>query len=188
MQQQQQSQYPLKRGQQKDDGNSSGLTAAGSVVSVGSTSLQRRKRLRHSLAQIYKHVARQLNASDMGGRPLYQDDQIMSQLISYVRETRTFLAESGVIWEWEHQPLRTQFCGLVEALYYFLSSPSHQAVLPKAARRFTHETRSGLYQLFERWCGIGRYSESTREIEQRMVNSALDSVKDVLEKTAMAGV
>ncbi|ORX65828.1 hypothetical protein DL89DRAFT_92637 [Linderina pennispora] len=122
-------------------------------TAAGSTSVQRRKRLRHSLAQLYKHVARQLAARDTSGRALFQDDLVISQLIAYVRETRTFLTDANAVSEPEHQGLRMQFCGLVEALYYFLSEPATQPLLPKAARRFTHETRRGLYQLCERWCG-----------------------------------
>ncbi|KAJ1987637.1 Cell morphogenesis protein PAG1 [Coemansia umbellata] len=169
----------------------------------GTASQIRRKRLRLSLAQIYKHVSRQLDLMDHHGHALYHDEQIMSQLISYIRETKTFLSESPVQSEWEHQPLRIHFCGLVEALYYYISSAKSAALhstahagskkggssgLIKASSRFTHETRNGLYQLFERWCCLGRYSEISKDTQSRMIGQALDQLKGTEERAYLASV
>ncbi|KAJ2359295.1 Cell morphogenesis protein PAG1 [Coemansia sp. RSA 2618] len=180
---------------------------AGGVGSASNTAVhtQRRRRrlLRLSLAQIYKQVSRQLDALDHHGRPLWQDEQIMAQLVAYIRETRTFLSESAVQWEWEHQPLRAHFCGLIEGLYYYISSEAYVGESAsadthtsksagrrahKASSMFTHETRNGLYQLFGRWCSLGRHAEAGREAQARMIGSAVDHIKDAGERevTAMA--
>ncbi|KAJ2878617.1 Cell morphogenesis protein PAG1, partial [Coemansia asiatica] len=164
----------------------------------GSMSQMRRRRLRLSLAQIFRQVARQLSAQDQHGHSLYLDEQLVAQLISYVRETKTFLSESSVQWEWEHQSLRIHFCGLVEALYYFISfveaplvwafeKPMRSVVgTTRATKKFTHETRNGLYQLFERWCSLGRFAESSRETQQRLIALALEQTKDTNERSYLA--
>ncbi|KAJ2498637.1 Cell morphogenesis protein PAG1 [Coemansia sp. RSA 1972] len=173
---------------------------AGGVGSTLAVQVQRRRRrlLRLSLAQIYKQVSRQLDASDHNGRALWQDEQTMAQLVAYVRETKTFLSESSVQWEWEHQPLRAHFCGLVEGLYYFISSDVYaepvgtDSAVKNSARRphtassmFTPETRNGLYQLFGRWCSLGRHAEAGREAQMRMIGMAVDQIKDSGERGAM---
>ncbi|KAJ2080522.1 Cell morphogenesis protein PAG1 [Coemansia sp. RSA 988] len=165
--------------------------------SSSTTAQTRRRRLQLSLAQIYKHVSRQLDTADQHGHALYLDEQIMMQLVSYIRETKTFLSESSVQWEWEHQPLRIHFCGLVEGLYFYISlatamnaGPEPLVVGGKPARRqhnrvlgmFTHETRNGLYQLFERWCSLGRFAESSKEVQARLISLAADHIKDAVER------
>ncbi|KAJ2612611.1 Cell morphogenesis protein PAG1 [Coemansia sp. RSA 1365] len=171
--------------------------AVNAGTSSSTTAQTRRRRLRLSLAQIYKHVSRQLDTEDLHGHALYLDEQIMMQLISYIRETKTFLSESSVQWEWEHQPLRIHFCGLVEGLYFYISSataiearPDALLVGGKPVRRqqnrvlgmFTHETRNGLYQLFERWCSFGRFADSSKEVQARLISLAAEHVKDAVER------
>ncbi|KAJ2142488.1 Cell morphogenesis protein PAG1, partial [Coemansia sp. RSA 678] len=188
-----------------DPASAAGVAAvtagAGGVGSTMAVQVQRRRRrlLRLSLVQIYKQVSRQLDASDNNGRALWQDEQTMAQLVAYVRETKTFLSESSVQWEWEHQPLRAHFCELVEGLYYFISSDvcaepiGADSALKNSARRphtassmFTPETRNGLYQLFGRWCSLGRHAEAGREAQVRMISMAMDQIKDLGERDAMA--
>ncbi|KAJ1946482.1 Cell morphogenesis protein PAG1 [Kickxella alabastrina] len=202
-------------------GNVAAMAAAAAAAAAvnaggtgsGSVSQMRRRRLRLSLAQIYKHVSRQLDAIDQNGHALYLDEQLMAQLISYIRETKTFLSESSVQWEWEHQPLRIHFCGLVEALYFFISTTEAPAVWleqpwsalapqskminigasggigsTRASKKFTHETRNGLYQLFERWCGLGRYAETSKEAQVRLISLALEQTKDPKERVGLAAL
>ncbi|KAJ1671731.1 Cell morphogenesis protein PAG1, partial [Coemansia sp. RSA 25] len=157
--------------------NAAANAAAIAAVSggSGSASQMRRKRLRLSLAQIYRQVSRQLSADS--------DEQVLGQLIAYVRETKTFLSETSVQWEAEHQALRTHFCGLVEALYYCISSA---ALADSVKLKFTCETRNGLYQLFERWCGLGRHASAGHETRARMAAAVLDQVKDPAERALAA--
>ncbi|KAJ2391275.1 Cell morphogenesis protein PAG1 [Coemansia sp. RSA 2611] len=194
-----------------DPGASSASVAAAAAAagvnsgtSTTAVQMQRRRRrlLRLSLAQIYKHVSRQLDVADHQGRELWQDEQLLAQLVAYIRETRTFLSESAVQWEWEHQPLRAHFCGLVEGFYYFISAeacaggPAVPDALapkqhsgrraPKVSSMFTHETRNGLYQLFERWCSLGRSADISRETQARMIGAAVDQIKDPTERESMA--
>ncbi|KAJ1894003.1 Cell morphogenesis protein PAG1, partial [Kickxella alabastrina] len=202
-------------------GNVAAMAAAAAAAAAvnaggtgsGSVSQMRRRRLRLSLAQIYKYMSRQLDAIDQNGHALYLDEQLMAQLISYIRETKTFLSESSVQWEWEHQPLRIHFCGLVEALYFFISTTeapavwleqSWSALAPvskminigasggigstRASKKFTHETRNGLYQLFERWCGLGRYAETSKEAQVRLISLALEQTKDPKERVGLAAL
>ncbi|KAJ1899923.1 Cell morphogenesis protein PAG1, partial [Coemansia sp. IMI 209127] len=149
--------------------------AAGGGTGTGSASQTRRKLLRQSLAQIYKHVARQLHTADASGHRLWHDDSAVAQLVSYVRETKTVLADSAAHFDYEHQPLRIHFSGLVETLYNSIAAAKHEA--RSTAASFTHETRSGLYQLLERWCGLGRYADAARDGQLRMANAVLDHIK-----------
>ncbi|KAJ2850908.1 Cell morphogenesis protein PAG1 [Coemansia brasiliensis] len=201
---------PGENAQSEADSSSANVAAVNAgAAGVGGASttavqIQRRRRrlLRLSLAQIYKHVSRQLDATNSQGRALWQDENVLGQMVAYIRETKTFLADGAVQWEWEHQPLRAHFCGLVEGLYYFMSSgvctddsngdietAKHSGArgVPKTSM-FTHETRNGLYQLFERWCGLGRFAESARESQSRMIGSAIDHIKDSTERESMAVV
>ncbi|KAJ2536696.1 Cell morphogenesis protein PAG1, partial [Coemansia sp. RSA 1933] len=153
--------------------------AAAAGTGSGSASQTRRRLLRQSLAQIYKHVARQLHSADTTGHRLWHDDNAVAQLVSYVRETKTVLADTSttmVLGDGEHQALRIHFAGLVEALYASIAT-ARQEARSAAALFFTHETRSGLYQQLERWCGLGRYAEAARDAHMRMAQSVLDHIK-----------
>ncbi|KAJ2007812.1 Cell morphogenesis protein PAG1, partial [Coemansia thaxteri] len=179
---------------------SSAATAAANAAAIaavsagsGSASQIRRKRLRLSLAQIYRQVSRQLSS-------VYPDEQVLTQLISYIRETKSFLSESLVQGELEYQQLRIYFCGLVEALYYAISSlplsefASSASITESGLRpardaprqKFTFETRIGLYQMFERWCSLGRYADWSREAHGRMAAAALDPLKNSGERVLVA--
>ncbi|KAJ1874016.1 Cell morphogenesis protein PAG1 [Coemansia sp. RSA 990] len=201
---------PGESGQPEAESSSANVaavnTGAAGVGGASTTAVQiqrrRRRLLRLSLAQIYKHVSRQLDATNSQGRALWQDESVLSQMIAYIRETKTFLADGAVQWEWEHQPLRAHFCGLVEGLYYFMSfgvctdgsTDGIEAAKYGGTRgapknsMFTHETRNGLYQLFERWCGLGRFAESAHESQSRMIGAAVDHIKDSTERESMAAV
>ncbi|KAJ2660555.1 Cell morphogenesis protein PAG1 [Coemansia sp. RSA 1200] len=167
---------------------SAAAAAAAAGAGAGSTSQSRRRLLRQSLAQIYKHIARQLHTTDASGHRLWHDDNAVAQLVSYVRETKTVLADSAVLSDSEHQALRIHFSGLVETLYNSIAAAAagggHEA--RSAAASFTHETRSGVYQLLERWCGLGRYAESTREAQLRMVGVAVDQIKSSNDRARVA--
>ncbi|KAJ2891833.1 Cell morphogenesis protein PAG1, partial [Coemansia aciculifera] len=187
--------------------NSAAATAAANAAAIaavsggsGSTSQMRRKRLRLSLAQIYRQVSRQLDVDD-------SDEAVLGQLIAYVRETKTFLSETSVQGEAEHQALRIHFCGLVEAMYYFISTRQQQQQQQQqqqlkrkepansVRQKFTVETRNGLYQLFERWCGLGKQKPATEGSEhqpQQLELAALRGMavlcRDAVHFYAMAGV
>ncbi|KAJ2086514.1 Cell morphogenesis protein PAG1 [Coemansia sp. RSA 986] len=158
--------------------------AAAAGTGTGSASQTRRRLLRQSLAQIYKHVARQLHTADASGHRLWHDDSAVAQLVSYVRETKTVLADSAAHADNEHQPLRIHFSGLVETLYSSIAAARHEA--RSTAASFTHETRSGLYQLLERWCGLGRYADTARDAQSRMANSVLDHIKPSSDRARAA--
>ncbi|KAJ1951760.1 Cell morphogenesis protein PAG1, partial [Dipsacomyces acuminosporus] len=63
-----------------------------------------------------------------------------------------------------------------------------QQSLRRASKKFTYETRNGLYQLFERWCCVGRYADTTKETELRMMGAALEHVKDMNEREYLANI
>ncbi|KAJ2672299.1 Cell morphogenesis protein PAG1, partial [Coemansia sp. RSA 1285] len=166
----------------------SGSPAAAAGTGTGSANQNRRRLLRQSLAQIYKHVARQLHTTDASGHRLWHDDNAVAQLVSYVRETKTVLADSAALSDSEHQSLRIHFSGLVETLYNSIAAAAAGGgqEARSAAASFTHETRSGVYQLLERWCGLGRYADSTREAQLRMVGVAVDQIKSSSDRARVA--
>ncbi|KAJ1916766.1 Cell morphogenesis protein PAG1 [Mycoemilia scoparia] len=82
---------------------------------------KRTDKFRLSLTQLHKLVARNLDYIMPNGKPLKLHEGVVSGLIGYIQETRTFLSEKSVQADWEHQKLRINFCELVEALYYHIS-------------------------------------------------------------------
>ncbi|KAJ2397580.1 Cell morphogenesis protein PAG1 [Coemansia sp. RSA 2559] len=162
----------------------SAAAAAAGGTGTGSASQTRRKLLRQSLAQIYKHVARQLHTADASGHRLWHDDSAVAQLVSYVRETKTVLADSAAHSDYENQPLRIHFSGLVETLYSSIAAAKHEA--RSTAASFTHETRSGLYQLLERWCGLGRHADAARDGQLRMASAVVDHIKTPSDRAQAA--
>ncbi|PWA01013.1 hypothetical protein BB558_002912 [Smittium angustum] len=79
-------------------------------------------RLRLSLTMFYKLAIRRMTRNNKGLLIFhdYKNKPIVEQLVAYVKETHRFLSNIVVQQEWEHQALRIQFCGLVEAVYLAL--------------------------------------------------------------------
>jgi hypothetical protein len=108
-----------------------------------------------------------------------RDKVIMDTLMSYVKETKTFLADADVQLDWEFHRLRVYLCRLVEKLYEHISKLDD----PSAIMSF--ETRLSLFKMFEEWCGYGAFASITRTREATMMRDVLEQCKDSRERGDM---
>ncbi|KAG0303961.1 Cell morphogenesis protein PAG1 [Dissophora globulifera] len=124
-------------------------------------------RLRAEIAHILD-----LTAPLLQSPALVHDEHITSSLKGYVRETRVFLLDSEVQYEWEFVKLRTHFCGFVCHLYNGISQIGNtEAIMP-------FDIRLTLFRLFEDWCGHGPNS-FIRDGDQKSFWSGLDLNSEV---------
>jgi hypothetical protein len=131
-------------------------------------------RLRISVMHVLDLTARCLADPAVVG-----DKDIMNVIMSYIKETKSFLADAEIQMEWEYQRLRIHFCGLVEKLYDSIMS------LEDPTSIMSFETRLSLYKMFEEWCGYGALAKNTQQREATMMRDVLEQCKDVKEKTSM---
>ncbi|CEP12609.1 hypothetical protein [Parasitella parasitica] len=108
-----------------------------------------------------------------------KDKELMNIIMSYIKETKSFLADSEVQIEWEYQRLRIYLCGLVEKLYESLTQ------LEDATPLMSFETRLSLYKMFEEWCGYGAAAKTSQQREATMVRDVLEQCKDAKERASM---
>ncbi|KAJ1919586.1 Cell morphogenesis protein PAG1 [Tieghemiomyces parasiticus] len=134
-------------------------------------------RTRECLVHLFRLTARYLRTSS-----LLADTDHLNTLVTFVREIRNFLTDTGTQTAWDYQNLRIQFCGLVDVLYYHLS---HRR---DPGDPFPFKMRVSLFRLFETWGGFGQHSEATREREAAMIGHVLDKYHDVLERGVMASL
>ncbi|RUS21260.1 hypothetical protein BC937DRAFT_93188 [Endogone sp. FLAS-F59071] len=128
-------------------------------------------RLRIEVMHLY-----QLTADSLSRETYLRDDAIVDMIMTYVKETKSFLADAEVQMDWDFQKLRRYFCGLVERLYENLSR------LEDPTKIMSFETRLSLFKMFEQWCGYGQSSKDTRDREARMLKDLLDQCKDSKER------
>ncbi|ORY95884.1 cell morphogenesis C-terminal-domain-containing protein [Syncephalastrum racemosum] len=130
-------------------------------------------RLRISLMHVFY-----LTADCLVESRYLQDMELMQVIMSYVKETKSFLADSEVQLEWEYHKLRVYLCGLVEKIYENIMR------LDDPSSIMSFETRLGLYKMFEEWCGYGAYANATRSREAAMMRDVLEQCKDTQERAS----
>lgn len=130
-------------------------------------------RLRISLMHVFY-----LTADCLVEARYLQDMELMQVIMSYVKETKSFLADSEVQLEWEYHKLRVYLCGLVEKIYENIMR------LDDPTSIMSFETRLGLYKMFEEWCGYGAYANATRSREAAMMRDVLEQCKDTQERAS----
>ncbi|KAF7722321.1 Cell morphoproteinsis protein PAG1 [Apophysomyces ossiformis] len=131
-------------------------------------------RLRISLMHVL-----QLTADCLVESRYLEDKDLMNIITSYIKETKSFLADSEVQLEWEYHKLRVYLCGLVEKLYENIMR------LDEPTNIMSFETRLSLFKMFEEWCGYGMYANVTRTREAAMMRDVLDQCKDSRERASM---
>ena len=99
-------------------------------------------RLRTEVAHIYKLTSRFLHHDEV-----LRDEWILAQLIKYTDEMRIFLSDADVQSDWEFQPLRQHYCGLLEEVFEGINRR------PDSARWMSFEARKAAFALMEEWCG-----------------------------------
>ncbi|KAI8365931.1 cell morphogenesis C-terminal-domain-containing protein [Radiomyces spectabilis] len=132
-------------------------------------------RLRLSLLHVLD-----LTANCLSDRRYLEDKNVMNIVMSYVKETKSFLADAEVQNEWEYHKLRIYLCGLVEKLYENIMR------LEEPSGIMSFETRLSLYKKFEEWCGYGVYSNATRAREAAMMRDVLEECKDSRERASIS--
>lgn len=115
----------------------------------------RQDRLRAEVTHIF-----QLTSHFLQRKEIYEDEWILKHLVAFVRDTKSFLEDPEVKMDWEQQPLRTYFCGLVEELYIGLSKTDPGKWLP-------FEGRLSCFELIQEWCGYGPKWPAAKAREER---------------------
>ena len=99
-------------------------------------------RLRTEVAHIYKLTSRFLHHDEV-----LRDEWILAQLIKYTDDMRIFLSDADVQSDWEFQPLRQHYCGLLEEVFEGINRR------PDPVRWMSFEARKAAFALMEEWCG-----------------------------------
>lgn len=108
-----------------------------------------------------------------------KDKDLMNSIMSYIKETKSFLMDTEVQVEWEYQRLRIYLCGLVEKLYERLMEIEDSTTV------MSFETRLSLYKMFEEWCGYGATAKTAQQREATMIRDVLEQCKDPKERASM---
>lgn len=119
-----------------------------------------------------------LTADCLSERSYLEDKEVMNIIMSYIKETKAFLADSEVQLEWEYHRLRVYLCGLTEKLYENIMR------LDDPTSVMSFETRLSLYKMFEEWCGYGMYANTTRNREAAMMREILEQCRDTSERAS----
>ncbi|KAI8976541.1 cell morphogenesis N-terminal-domain-containing protein [Pilobolus umbonatus] len=104
---------------------------------------------------------------------------MMHVIMSYIKETKSFLKDSEVQLEWEYQRLRIYLCGLVEHLYESILQLDDPTLI------MSFETRSSLFKMFEEWCGYGVAAELAQQRHVTMMQDVIEQCKDMRDKSSM---
>jgi hypothetical protein len=122
----------------------------------------------------------ELTAGCLSQEEYVKDKELMNVIMSYIKETKSFLVDTEVQIEWEYQRLRIYLCGLVEKLYESIIMLEDQAT-----SFMSFETRLSLYKMFEEWCGYGASAKTAQQREATMMRDVLEQCKDPKERTSM---
>lgn len=121
----------------------------------------------------------ELTASCLSDTESVNDKDLMNVIMSYIKETKSFLVDTEVQIEWEYQRLRIYLCGLVDKLYQSIMK------LEDPTSLMSFETRLSLYKMFEEWCGYGASAKATQQREAIMIRDVLEQCKDPKERASM---
>ncbi|KAK2066995.1 hypothetical protein P8C59_000768 [Phyllachora maydis] len=119
--------------------------------------------LRTEITHVYKLTAHFLKDSDV-----YQDDWVLSNLVSYAKDLKLFLMDAEVQMDWEFQKLRRHYCGLMEQLFDGINRTKDPS------RWMTFESRKASFSLMEDWCGFSPNQPQIRQREDTMRQSLID--------------
>ncbi|KAH0545522.1 hypothetical protein FGG08_000353 [Glutinoglossum americanum] len=128
---------------------------------------RRTDRLRTEIAHVYKLTSHFLREEEV-----YNDDWVLSNLVTYTKDLKILLNDAEVQNDWEYQKLRRHYCGLMEELFEGINRTKDPS------RWMPFEARKSAFHLMEEWCG---YSPNQNQIQQREENikqSIVDQQKD----------
>ena len=119
--------------------------------------------LRTEITHVYKLTAHFLKRPDV-----YQDDWILTNLVTYAKDLKLFLMDGEVQMDWEFQKLRRHYCGLMEELFEGINRTKDPS------RWMTFESRKSSFALMEDWCGFSPNQSQIRAREDNMRKSVID--------------
>jgi hypothetical protein len=119
--------------------------------------------LRTEITHVYKLTAHFLKRPDV-----YQDDWVLTNLVSYAKDLKLFLMDGEVQMDWEFQKLRRHYCGLMEDLFEGINRTKDPS------RWMTFEARKSSFALMEDWCGFSPNQNQIRAREDNMRKSVID--------------
>ncbi|KAI8146484.1 cell morphogenesis C-terminal-domain-containing protein [Fennellomyces sp. T-0311] len=137
---------------------------------------QNKRSKKHDRLRISLMHVLELTANCLEHRKYLEDKDVMNVIMSYIKETKSFLADTEIQLEWDYNKLRIYLCGLVEKLYEKLMQ------LDDPTSIMSFETRLSLYKMFEEWCGYGLCANATRSREAAMMRDVLEQCKDTQER------
>ncbi|KAG1472307.1 hypothetical protein G6F56_001617 [Rhizopus delemar] len=121
----------------------------------------------------------ELTADSLSDFEIVSDKNLTNVLTSFIKETKSFLADTEAQLEWEYQHLRLYLCGLVEKLYNNIMQ------LDDPTSIMSFETRLSLYKMFEEWCGYGVAAKTAQQREATMMRDVLEQYKEAKERATM---
>ncbi|CAG8807077.1 29438_t:CDS:2, partial [Racocetra persica] len=127
------------------------------------------------LAHVY-----QLTAHFLVKIEIIKDSDISSLIMTFVKETITFLRDPEVNNDWDWQKLRQYFCGVVEKFYdglCILKSENNET-----SNEMSLEMRTLIFKMIEEWCGHGKKGVQYRAKETSMLTSIMDQYRDSEER------
>ncbi|KAL0076042.1 cell morphogenesis N-terminal-domain-containing protein [Phycomyces blakesleeanus] len=143
---------------------------------------QNKRSKKHDRLRISLMHLLELTAGCLSEKEHLEDKELMNMMMSYIKETKSFLTDVEVQLEWEYHKLRMHLCGTVEKLYENIMR------LEEPTSVMSFETRLGLYKMFEEWCGYGMYANNTRARDAAMMRDVLEQCKDPRERGTMTQI
>ncbi|KAI7872712.1 cell morphogenesis C-terminal-domain-containing protein [Spinellus fusiger] len=143
---------------------------------------QNKRSKKHDRLRISLMYLLELTAGCLSENEYLEDKELMNMMMSYIKETKSFLSDAEVQLEWEYHKLRVYLCGTVEKLYENIMR------LEEPTSVMSFETRLSLYKMFEEWCGYGIYANVTRTRDAAMMRDVLEQCKDSRERGSMTQI
>lgn len=117
-------------------------------------------RLRIETVHVLSNLAKRFRASES----LYSDDWVIANLVSIIKNVKSFLSLPSVQIDVEFQRLRRHFCGLLESVFSGLRDKSD------LNKWLPFEARIGCFNFLKEWCGFGDASDITQDRYTAMVS------------------
>ncbi|TDZ30831.1 Cell morphogenesis protein PAG1 [Colletotrichum spinosum] len=119
--------------------------------------------LRTEITHVYKLTCHFLKMEEV-----YNDEWVLTNLVTYTRDLKLFLMDGEVQMDWEFQKLRRHYCGLMEELFEGINRTKDPS------RWMTFESRKSAFSLMEDWCGFSPNQTQIRVREDTMRQSLID--------------
>ena len=134
-------------------------------------------RLRIEVIYILNNITQRFKKDDL----VFQDDWMIANLISIVKNVKSFLSLPSTQIDIEFQKLRRFFCGFLENVFISLNEKSD------LDKWLPFEARIGCFNYLKEWCGYGDASTIAEDRYNSMIKKVGHN-KDVASATAILEV